>query len=66
MRQPNQQLKNRIQGLCKEKGIMQKELAEKIGISPATFSDNIRKDMRLSTIQKIADALGVHIAELFR
>lgn len=44
----NNELKNRIQQLCKEKGIRQKELAERIGITRATFSDNIRGDMRLS------------------
>lgn len=62
----NNELKNRIQQLCKEKGIRQKELAERIGITRATFSDNIRGDMRLSTIEKIAKGLDVSMSDLFR
>ncbi len=62
----NNELKNRIQQLCKEKGIKQKELAERIGITRATFSDNIRGDMRLSTIEKIAKGLDVSMSDLFR
>ncbi len=62
----NTKLKNRIQQLCKEKGIRQKELAERIGITRATFSDNIRGDMRLSTVEKIAKALDVSMSDLFK
>lgn len=61
----NNELKKRIQQICKEKGTTQTELARKIGISKATFSDNIGGDMRLSTIQKIANALEIGIKDLF-
>lgn len=61
----NIELKKRIQTLCKEKGVTQTELANRIGITRATFSDNIGGDMRLSTIEKIAKALDVNIKELF-
>lgn len=62
----NNELKNRIQQLCKEKGIRQKELAERIGITRATFSDNIKGDMRISTIEKIANALDITLSDLFK
>ena len=61
----NDELKKRIQTLCKEKGVTQTELANRIGITRATFSDNIGGDMRLSTIEKIAEALEVKIRDLF-
>lgn len=61
----NSELKKRIQNLCKEKGITQTELATRIGITRATFSDNIGGDMRLSTLEKIAKALELEIKDLF-
>ncbi|MHC1781037.1 MAG: helix-turn-helix domain-containing protein [Bacteroidales bacterium] len=61
----NDELKKRIQELCKQKKITQTELATRIGITRATLSDNIGGDMRLSTIEKIAEALEVKIRDLF-
>ncbi|MDP3399109.1 MAG: helix-turn-helix transcriptional regulator [Bacteroidales bacterium] len=61
----NNELKKRIQQICKEKGMTQTELACKIGITKATLSDSIGGDMRISTIEKIAKALNVKIVELF-
>lgn len=61
----NNELKKRIQYLCKEKGITQTQLAMRIGITRATLSDNIGGDMRLSTIERIANALDVRMSDLF-
>ena len=53
----------KIKSLCAEKGISQKELSEKTGISEVAISkmSNPTKE----TLEKIANALGVEVGELF-
>lgn len=57
----------RIKELLKEKHITQKELAARMGISDGTLSNILsgRFSPTKDTLQRIADALGVDIAELF-
>ena len=57
----------RVKELCKEKGILMKDLAEKkLGITPAGLSKSLGQDYpQLQTIERIANALGVDVAELF-
>ena len=55
----------RILELCKEAGINQTELADKIGLSRAGLSKAINGNPTISTLEKIADALGVPVTELF-
>lgn len=59
-------IRERVQNLCREKGISQTELGKRIGISKSTMSDNLKSDMRLSTLQKIANALEIDLIELFK
>lgn len=61
----NNELKKRIQQICREKGMTQTELAQKIGITKATLSDTIGGDMRISTIERIATGLDVKVKDLF-
>ena len=58
-------MKLRILELCKNKGITQKALAEQIGLSAVGLSKAINGNPTLSTLEKIANALGVDIVELF-
>ena len=51
--------------LCKEAGINQTELAEKIGLSRVGLSKAINGNPTIGTLEKIADALGVPVTELF-
>ncbi|MBO5001012.1 MAG: helix-turn-helix domain-containing protein [Bacteroidaceae bacterium] len=58
-------IENNIRYYAHIKGLKLYEVANKIGLSSSgSFSLTIRKDMRLSTLQKIADALDVPITAL--
>lgn len=57
----------RIKELCREKGITQAQLADKLGIQPVSFSQAIaRNKFSIDRLADIADALGVEIPDLFR
>lgn len=60
-------LKERVKVLLKDRGITQAELAEKIGVQGGTLSNAIsgRYSPTLDTLERIAEALGVSVAELF-
>ena len=57
----------RIKELIREAGITQAELAQSIGIARANMCNiaNGKTNPSLSTLESIASALGVEIAELF-
>lgn len=55
----------RILELCKERGLTQKELAERVGLTPVGLSKSINGNPTKDTLQRIASALNVHISELF-
>ena len=61
----NENISHRVKGLCREKGITIKQLAEKMNIVPESLSRAINGNPHLSTIRKIAEALGVSVADLF-
>ena len=57
----------RIKEMIKAKGMTAKELAGLIGVSEASLSLTIKAGANpsLQTLQRIADALGVPVSELF-
>ncbi|WP_300744500.1 helix-turn-helix transcriptional regulator [uncultured Rikenella sp.] len=57
--------KFRILELCKQKGITQKDLAEKIGMTPVGLAKAANGNPTVGTLEKIASALGVDVTELF-
>lgn len=57
-------LSTRVKELCSEQGITLKELSEKIGIKPESLSRALSGNPQLSTLENIAKALGVGVAEL--
>lgn len=57
-------LSSRVKELCAERGISLKGLAEKMGIKPESLSRALNGNPQLSTMENIAKALGVGVAEL--
>ena len=56
----------RIKEVCKEKGIFQKDLADKLGITDIALRASLKGNPTIGTLEKVANALGVDITELFK
>ena len=56
-----------IKETLKQSGLTQNELAERLGINRVSLSRLLsdKNDMRISTIKKIADAIGCDVTEFF-
>ena len=56
-----------IKETLKQRGLTQNELAERLGINRVSLSRLLsdKNDMRMSTIKKIADAIGCDVTEFF-
>ena len=56
-----------IKEALKQRGLTQNELAEMLGINRVSLSRLLsdKNDMRISTIKKIADAIGCDLSEFF-
>lgn len=55
----------RIKELCKERGILFKELAHKLGITDVGLRQSLQGNPTVGTLDKIAAALNVEIVDLF-
>lgn len=55
----------RVAELCKEKGITQQALAKKLGIQYQSLYAALNGNPKMDTLEKIAEALGVSVVELF-
>lgn len=55
----------RIKEVCKQKGIKISDLAKELGINAVNLSATINGNPTIATMQKIADALGVEVSDLF-
>lgn len=57
----------KIKEICSAKGVSQKALAEQIGVSATSLSRIVTGEQKpsLDTLDKIAEALGVSLADLF-
>lgn len=56
----------RINDIIKEKGLTQKDVAEKLGIAQASLSAMLKGNPTINTLEKIATVLGVSFLELFK
>ena len=57
-------LSTRVKELCSERGITLKVLSEKMDIKPESLSRALNGNPQLSTLENIAKALEVGVAEL--
>jgi len=55
----------RIKEVIKEKGLTINALSERMGINRVNLSNSINGNPTLETLEKIANALGVPLTELF-
>ena len=55
----------RVKDICREKNILFKELAERIGISDVALRKQVQGNPSIKTLETIADALGIPFVELF-
>ena len=56
-----------IKEALKKRGLKQNDLADRLGINRVSLSRLLsdKNDIRISTIKKIADAIGCDVAEFF-
>lgn len=58
--------RDKIKEICKQKGIKQKELAEKLGITDNSLNKTLRGDYpQLQTLERISKVLDVPLKALF-
>ena len=55
----------KIKLIAKEKGMTLAKLAEEMGVHPVNLSSSLNGNPTLSTLTKIAEVLGVEVADLF-
>lgn len=55
----------RIKEICKEQGIMMRDLAEKINITEVGLSKSLNGNPTIGRLKEIADALNVPFTDLF-
>nr|CDL65840.1 unnamed protein product [uncultured bacterium] len=55
----------RIKELCKEKGVLFKDLAQIVGVSDIGLRQSLKGNPTIGTLEKIAHALSVPMSELF-
>lgn len=69
LRQTNKQILKvmelRVKELLKKKGVMHKELAEKLGVTDIALRASLKGNPTIGTLEKVANVLGVSVPELF-
>ena len=55
----------RVKSICKEKGLLMEELANKLGVARVNLTKTINGNPTIGTLEKIAEALDVPFLDLF-
>lgn len=53
-----------LRGICRRKGLRLSDVAERVGCGQSNLVSSVKGNPKLSTLQDIANALGVSVAEL--
>lgn len=61
----SKELASRVKELCADKGIQLKELASIMNVKPESLSRTLNGNPQLSSLENIAKALNVGVADLF-
>lgn len=61
----SKELASKVKALCAEKGLQLKELAAIINVKPESLSRTLNGNPQLSSLENIAKALKVGVADLF-
>lgn len=61
----SKELANRVKEICSEKGLQMKDLAAIMNIKPESLSRTLNGNPQLSSLENIAKALNIGIADLF-
>lgn len=61
----SKELANRVKELCADKGLQLKELASIMDVKPESLSRTLNGNPQLSSLENIAKALNVGVADLF-
>ena len=56
----------RIKEVLREHGVTQKQVAKKMGVGAPSLSLSLKGNPTIDTLQKVADAIGCNIKELFK
>ncbi|MEG1685693.1 MAG: helix-turn-helix transcriptional regulator, partial [Bacteroides sp.] len=55
----------RVKEICKEKGVLMEELANKLGIARVNLTKTINGNPTIGTLERIAESLDIDFMDLF-
>lgn len=61
----SKELANRVKEICSEKGLQMKDLAAIMNVKPESLSRTLNGNPQLSSLDNIAKALNIGVADLF-
>lgn len=54
-----------VKSIIKKKGYTIEQVAEKIGVTRVTLTQNLSRNPTMNTLQRVADAIGCKVGEFF-
>ena len=61
----SKELANRVKEICSERGLQMKDLAAIMDVKPESLSRTLNGNPQLSSLENIAKALNIGVADLF-